>query len=77
MVPARRVRIRLFEGEGYQVEQEVERYLHAVSIEDLELVAIEYNYQAPEVGLRSGATETIAPATHGVCVVLAEKEETP
>lgn len=74
-IQARRVRIRLFEGERAQVEQEVERYLHAVSIENLELVSVGYNYQAPEVGLRAGTTEQVAPATHGVCVVLAERLE--
>ncbi|KKL15841.1 hypothetical protein LCGC14_2501570 [marine sediment metagenome] len=40
----KRVRLRLFEGEGYQVEHDIVVYLHSVSVENLELVDVKYNY---------------------------------
>lgn len=77
MVQAHRVTIRLFGGEGSRVQQEVNDFLASrgrYGNVDYELVSIKYNYQASEVD-REG--EIVAPATHGVCIVLAEAKREP
>jgi hypothetical protein len=75
MIHARRVTIHLFDGESYRVEQDVNAFLQARGAQggaERELVSIQYNYQAPEVN-ESG--DEVGSATHGVCVVLAERLE--
>jgi hypothetical protein len=63
---ANRLQIALFGGERHAVEEEVNVILSQQDA-GVRVVAIEYNYQAPEV---DGTGKAVAAAQHGVLLAL-------
>lgn len=71
----KKVTLRFFAGEDYQVQQQVDRFLQSSTAGGYALVDVKYNYQSAEVRVDSeNRLDMVVPATHGVCLVLQEEE---